>query len=112
MDNLKFLRAGQVDLSLTLGPSLADAYRGEGPFRKSGAPVAEVVRASFSAALGVGALAVGLGGWLRRAATPAERTGAGVAGLLLVYPSAAADIAGLIIFLLVSVLHVARVRSA
>ena len=37
------------------------------------APLADVLRASLSAALGVAALAVALGGWLRRAATPAER---------------------------------------
>jgi uncharacterized protein len=36
VDNLKFLRAGQVDLGLALGPSLADAYRGTGSFRESG----------------------------------------------------------------------------
>lgn len=36
IDNLKFLRAGQVDLGLALGPSVADAYRGEGPFREFG----------------------------------------------------------------------------
>ena len=56
------------------------------------APIAEVLRASLSAALGVGALAMCCGGWLRRAATPAERAAAGVAGLLLVYPGAAADV--------------------
>jgi uncharacterized protein len=36
VDNLKFLRAGQVDLGLALGPSLADAYQGTGTFRESG----------------------------------------------------------------------------
>jgi uncharacterized protein len=36
VDNLKFLRAGQVDLGLALGPSLADAYLGTGTFRESG----------------------------------------------------------------------------
>jgi TRAP transporter TAXI family solute receptor len=36
VDNLKFLRAGQVDLGLALGPSLADAYRGSGTFREFG----------------------------------------------------------------------------
>lgn len=36
VDNLKFLRAGQADLGLALGPNLADAYRGEGAFRGSG----------------------------------------------------------------------------
>ena len=76
------------------------------------APIAEVLRASLSAALGVGALAMCLGGWLRRAATPAERAAAGVAGLLLVYPSAAADVAGLVLFVLAAALHLARVRSA
>ena len=36
VDNLKFLRAGQVDLGLTLGPSLADAFAGTGSFREFG----------------------------------------------------------------------------
>jgi uncharacterized protein len=36
VDNLKFLRAGQVDLGLALGPSLADAYDGSGTFREFG----------------------------------------------------------------------------
>ena len=36
VDNLKFLRAGQVDLGLALGPSLADAYDGAGTFREFG----------------------------------------------------------------------------
>ena len=76
------------------------------------APIADVLRASLSAALGVGALAVALGGWLRRAATPAERIAAGIAGLLLVYPSPGADAAGLALAALVAVLHLARLRSA
>jgi TRAP-type uncharacterized transport system fused permease subunit len=76
------------------------------------APIAEVLRASFSAALGVGALAMCCGGWLRRAATPAERAAAGVAGLLLVYPGAAADVSGLVLFVLAAALHLARGRSA
>ena len=36
VDNLKFLRAGQVDLGLVIGPSLADAYKGEDLFREGG----------------------------------------------------------------------------
>ena len=36
VDNLKFLRAGQVDLGLAIGPSLADAYHGSGAFREFG----------------------------------------------------------------------------
>jgi TRAP transporter TAXI family solute receptor len=40
VDNLRFLRAGQADLGLTLGPNLADAYHGAGPFADAGpAPV-------------------------------------------------------------------------
>ena len=64
-------------------------------------PLADVTRASASAALGVAALAVALGGWLRGAATPAERAAAGLAGLLLVYPGARSDAAGLALFALV-----------
>ena len=36
VDNLKFIRAGQVDLALVVGPNLADAYRGEDLFREGG----------------------------------------------------------------------------
>jgi hypothetical protein len=36
VDNLKFIRAGQADLALVIGPSLADAYRGEDLFREGG----------------------------------------------------------------------------
>jgi TRAP-type uncharacterized transport system fused permease subunit len=75
-------------------------------------PADVVIRVTLTAALGVGALAVCLGGWLRRAARPAERIAAGVAGLLLVYPSAACDAAGLVLLVLVAALHLARVRSA
>jgi TRAP-type uncharacterized transport system fused permease subunit len=69
-----------------------------------------MVRVTITAALGIGALAVCLGGWLRRAAAPGERIAAGIAGLLLVYPSAAADAAGLLLFAIVGVVHLARVR--
>jgi TRAP-type uncharacterized transport system fused permease subunit len=76
------------------------------------APIGEVLRASLSAALGVGALAVALGGWLRRAATRPERALAGVAGLLLVYPGPACDAAGVALFAVVTAVHLARVRLA
>jgi TRAP transporter TAXI family solute receptor len=36
VDNLKFIRAGQVDLALVVGPNLADGYRGEDLFREGG----------------------------------------------------------------------------
>jgi TRAP transporter TAXI family solute receptor len=45
VDNLKFLRAGQADLGLTVGVSLADAYRGTDAFRDLGpAPVRALAR--------------------------------------------------------------------
>ncbi|MEJ7812718.1 MAG: TRAP transporter fused permease subunit, partial [Gemmatimonadaceae bacterium] len=74
------------------------------------APLADVLRASFTAALGVAALAVALGGWLLRAALPAERAVAGVAGLLLFYPHRATDAIGLALLALVAGAHVARVK--
>ena len=36
VDNLKFIRAGQADLALVIGPNLADAYNGEDAFRALG----------------------------------------------------------------------------
>ena len=36
VDNLKFIRAGQADLGLTIGPNLADAYEGEDAFKAVG----------------------------------------------------------------------------
>jgi hypothetical protein len=43
--------------------------------------------------------------------TPATRTAAGVAGLLLVYPSLVADVAGFFLLAIVVPVHLARVRS-
>jgi TRAP transporter 4TM/12TM fusion protein len=75
------------------------------------APVQDIVTASLTAAVGVGALAGGLGGWLRRAAAPWERAALIVAGLLLFYAARWADIAGLIISALVVAVHWARRRE-
>ncbi len=85
---------------------------GEGMGLLMRGPVSEVLRASLSASLGLAGLAVCLGGWLRRAATMGERAAAGAAGLLLVYPGAAADAAGFLMLALVAAAHLARVRSA
>ena len=60
---------------------------------------------STTAAIGVCALAVCAGGWLKRKATNFERILAGSAGLLLMYPAAAADVAGLAGFGLMIALH-------
>lgn len=74
------------------------------------APIGDVLRSSLTAAVGVVALAAALGGWLWRAALLAERVAAGVAGALLFYPSALADLAGAGLFAMVTVAHVVRVR--
>jgi len=59
------------------------------------APAGVVAWTSLSGVVGVCALAVGAGGWLRQRASLAERIVATAAGLLLMYPAAAADAAGL-----------------
>jgi TRAP-type uncharacterized transport system fused permease subunit len=74
------------------------------------APIGTVLRTSFSAAIGVAALAIGVGGWLRAATTNLERIGAVAAGLLLIYPRAAADVVGLMLFAAVTAAHLLRLR--
>lgn len=75
------------------------------------APPGDIVTASVTAAVGVGALAGGLGGWLRRAAAPWERGALIVAGLLLFYAAGWADFAGLIISAVVVAAHWVRRRE-
>jgi TRAP-type uncharacterized transport system fused permease subunit len=75
------------------------------------APPGTVLLTSLTAALGVGAVALGAGGWLRQQATGVERLIAVAAGLLLLYPAAAADIAGLAGVALVGTVHLWRTRS-
>jgi len=74
------------------------------------APLADVARASLTAAVGVGAMAAGLGGWLRRAMTRVERGAAVAAGLLLFYAGPGTDAAGLALFAAVAAAHLARRR--
>ena len=74
------------------------------------APVADVAWTSVTAALGVVALAMAFGGWIRRPASRSERLIAGVGGALLFYPSAASDVAGLALATVAVVSHVARTR--
>lgn len=74
------------------------------------APLADIARASLTAVVGVGALAAGLGGWLRRAMTPLERAAAVAAGLLLFYAGPGTDVAGLALFGAVTAAHLARQR--
>jgi TRAP transporter 4TM/12TM fusion protein len=58
--------------------------------------VGTIVWSSLTAALGVGALAFGAGGWLKHRASLPERVLAVVAGLLLIYPNRFSDIAGVV----------------
>jgi TRAP-type uncharacterized transport system fused permease subunit len=68
-------------------------------------PASHIVSASLTAALGVAAVAGGLGGWIRRPASLPERAALVAAGLLLVYADRWADILGLTVGAVVLILH-------
>jgi TRAP-type uncharacterized transport system fused permease subunit len=70
-----------------------------------------VLVASTTAAVGVGALAAGFGGWIRGPASGAERGALVIAGLLLFYAARAADLAGLLIVAVVLILHLMRTAA-
>jgi TRAP transporter 4TM/12TM fusion protein len=71
-------------------------------------PAATIVWTSATAAVGVSALAIGAGGWLRYQARVSERALATAAGLLLLYPAAGSDIAGALCLSLMLALHLWR----
>jgi TRAP transporter 4TM/12TM fusion protein len=75
------------------------------------APAFTIAWSSITAALGVAALALGAGGWLKHRANPLERGIAVVSGLLLIYPSKSSDAFGLILLVASVSLHLWRVRS-
>jgi TRAP-type uncharacterized transport system fused permease subunit len=75
------------------------------------APLIDVFTASSTAAIGVGALAAGFGGWIRGPAAPAERVALIAAGLLLFYAARVADIAGLLVTAVVLILHFVRTTA-
>ena len=79
--------------------------RGDGMGILLQGPIGTILWTSITAAIGVCALAVGAGGWLRRQATLLERLLAVAAGLLLMYPAARTDLAGLAGLALVLALH-------
>jgi TRAP transporter 4TM/12TM fusion protein len=60
-------------------------------------PVVDVVRVTVTAFVGIAALACGVQGWMLRRTTWLERLMLIAAGLLLVYPAPAADVAGLLL---------------
>jgi TRAP-type uncharacterized transport system fused permease subunit len=76
------------------------------------APAADIAWASATAALGILALTAGFGGWIRRAASAPERVLAVAGGLLLFYPAAAPDAAGLALTAAAGALHLWRTRGA
>ena len=72
------------------------------------APPGDAAWGIAAAAVGVGALAMGCGGWLRTAATSRERAAAITAGLLLLYPLALTHLVGGVLLGVTVALHLAR----
>ena len=72
------------------------------------APVPDILRTVSTAAVGILALAMGLGGWLRQEATTVERTVAVAGGLLLFYATTLTDVVGAALLLGAITLHLVR----
>jgi TRAP-type uncharacterized transport system fused permease subunit len=72
----------------------------------------DIVWTSVTAGMGVVALAMGFGGWIRRAANAPERVLAIIGGALLFYPTATADAAGMAITAGAVAMHVWRTRRS
>ena len=75
-----------------------------------GSPL-QILASAGTAAIGVLALAAGLGGWIRRPASIPERVLTGCGGLLLMYAGAWTDIAGVLLFAIAIVIHEFRGRA-
>ena len=75
------------------------------------APLTDIVRTVATAAVGILALAMGLGGWLRQEATRVERTVAVAGGLLLFYATVLTDVIGAALFVAAIAMHLARTPS-
>ncbi len=75
-------------------------------------PVLEILWTALTAGIGVAALAVALGGWLRQQLTFGERSLALAGGLLLIYAGARTDAVGLLMVGVAVVLHLARTGHA
>jgi TRAP transporter 4TM/12TM fusion protein len=72
------------------------------------APFAAIIQTTVTAAIGVGALAAGFGGWVRGPASPGERVLLILAGLLLFHAHGWTDLAGIVITAVVLFLHSSR----
>ncbi len=92
------LPAFLVPLTFTLGS------HGEAVLLR--APIVDVLWVSGAAALGVAAIAVGAGGYLRRAARPVERGIAIAAGLLLLTADVRLVAAGIVVLAVLATVHV------
>jgi TRAP transporter 4TM/12TM fusion protein len=97
------LPAFLVPFVFTLSP------QGMGVLLQAGA--LDAVIASATAAIGVGALAAGFGGWIRGPVTRLERGALVAGGLLLFYAAPAADAAGLVVTAVVLILHFGRTTA-
>jgi TRAP transporter 4TM/12TM fusion protein len=75
------------------------------------APLSEVLTSTVTALVGILALGVGLGGWLRTTANTVERILATAAGLLLFYAGTVSDAAGLVVFGIAIALHLGRSKT-
>ncbi|MNC89719.1 hypothetical protein D3C83_56970 [compost metagenome] len=71
-----------------------------------------IAQVTFTAAIGIAALAGGLQGWLLRRTNLAERWMLIVAGFLLVYPKAMFDVIGFALVALVALIQYVRGRTA
>lgn len=74
------------------------------------APLPDIARTVLTAIIGILALAMGLGGWLRQATNTPERVMAVIGGLLLFYATTMTDLVGGAFFAVAIALHLARTR--
>ena len=72
------------------------------------APWVDVLRAILTAATGIAARAMGLGGWLRRAASLSERVLATTGGLLLFSATILTQLIGAVMFVTAVAVHLTR----
>jgi len=75
------------------------------------APLGDVLTSTITAVVGILALGVGLGGWLRTTANTVERSLATTAGLLLFYAGTLSDAMGLVLFGIAIALHLGRIKA-
>jgi TRAP-type uncharacterized transport system fused permease subunit len=74
-------------------------------------PIADVLWSTASAALGIVAVAIALGGWIRRAGSSVERAAAGVAGVLCFAGTTPLVAGGALLLATVVLAHTVRVRA-